>query len=121
MKLESPLSNLLSRCETLCVAGCCGRDAYDFSPIHIASFLSMWSVTPDPKVVAALREQIATLRTNYGSGGASGSEVVIDEMNQCFTAEEIDTLTGEIAANLAVALDLMAESEKGRFKNETRA
>ena len=121
MKIEPPLSNLITRCQTICVAECCGVDAYDFSPVQIASYLTMWRGAPDPEEIARLQEQVAMLRANYGIGGKSDSGITIDEMNQSFTAEEIDALTAEIVANLEVALDLVAASESRRFKNEKRA
>jgi hypothetical protein len=116
MKLTPPLSNLIARCQTICVAECCGVDAYDFSPVQIASYLTMSRGTTDQKEVAILEEQLTTLKTNYGSRRASGGGVVVEEMNQSFTAEAVDSLAEEITANLKVAVELAAESERRRFK-----
>jgi hypothetical protein len=33
------LKDLIRHCETVCDAGCCGMDAYNFAPLHIASYL----------------------------------------------------------------------------------
>ena len=115
MKLEAPLLNLISRCETVCVADCCGLDAYDLSPIHIASYLIMYRGVVDERELGELRTQLGALKANYGSKACSASGVGIDEMNQSFTGEGIDRFVDEIEANLAVALELVSASEQGRY------
>ncbi|MEZ6142313.1 MAG: DUF6331 family protein [Zavarzinella sp.] len=107
MKLEHPLSGLFARCQTICVAECCGIDAYDFSPIHIASFLLLYRGEPDPADVRLVRSQLAALKVNYGSNGASAAGVTLDEVNQVFTGVEVDALVDEISANLDKALTLI--------------
>ena len=61
MKLEPPLANLVARCQTMCVAECCGVDAYDFSPVHIASYITMYRGQPDASEIRTLRGQIDAL------------------------------------------------------------
>jgi hypothetical protein len=117
MKLEPPLANLIARCQTMCVAECCGVDAYDFSPIQIASYLTMYRGTPDDTEVRKLRLQIDELRANYGLAGASGQGAIFEEMNQRFTAEKIEKLTNELSANLDVALLLIEKSDELRFRS----
>jgi hypothetical protein len=122
MKLEDPLLNVVSRCQTICVAECCGVDSFDFSPIHIASSLLMWEGKPNPNGVSKLRSQLAALKANYGSSGASASGVTINDMNQNFAGAEIDALVDEITANLDVALRLCADAERRRYgSTEQRA
>lgn len=116
MKLDQPLANLLNRCQTICVAECCGIHAYDFSPIHVASYLLMFRGLVDPSEVKQLRVQLAALKANYGTKGASARGVTLDEMNQDFTAEEIDSLVNEIETNLEVALKLVEDSESKRYR-----
>ncbi|MBN2024892.1 MAG: hypothetical protein JW809_19090 [Pirellulales bacterium] len=117
MKLEPPLTNLIARCQTICVAECCGVDAYDFSPIQIASYLTMYRGRPDVSEVRTLRGQIDALRANYGPAGISGRGVTLEEVNQGFTAEQIEALTSELLANLDVALSLIEKSEELRYRN----
>ena len=117
MKLDPPLANLLARCQTICVAECYGVDAYDFSPIQIASYLTMHRGKPDIAEMRTLRGQIGALRANYGLGGASGLGVTLEEMNQGFTAEQIEELTNELLANLDVALSLIERGEELRYRN----
>jgi hypothetical protein len=117
MKLDPPLSNIVARCQTLCVAECCGVDAYDFSPIHIASGLLMFRNEPDAAELRTLRAQIEALKANYGSSGSSARGVTIEEMNQVFKAAEIDRLADELAANLDIALGLINEAATSRFRD----
>jgi hypothetical protein len=115
VKLEPPLANLIARCQTLCVAECCGIDAYDFSPIQIASYLTMYRGKPDVAEVRTLRGQIDELRTNYGLAGAHSRGVTLEELNQGFTAEQIEALASELSSNLDVALTLVEKSEELRY------
>ncbi|WP_434155707.1 DUF6331 family protein [Pseudomonas sp. JZ134] len=115
MRLEDPLLNMVSKCQTLCVAECCGADAFDFSPIHIASYLIMWEGKPNPNSVAKLRSQLEFLKASYGSSTSSASGVTIHDMNQEFASAEIDALVDEITANLELALRLCTETEKRRY------
>lgn len=117
MKLEPPLVNLIARCQTICVAECCGSDAYDFSPIQIASYLTMCRGKPDASEVRTLRGQIDAIRANYGLAGASGRGVILEEMNQGFTAEQIEALASELSANMDIALKLVEKSEELRYRN----
>jgi Family of unknown function (DUF6331) len=102
----------------MCVAECCGIDAYDFSPIQIASYITMWQGLPDEKEITTIRNQLAAIKANYGSAGGSSSGVTIEEMNHAFAAAEIDVFTDEISENLEIALKLVVESETLSYKNE---
>lgn len=117
MKLEPPLANLIARCQTICVAECCGVDAYDFSPVQIASYLTMCRGKPDASEVRTLRGQIDALRANYGLAGASRHGATFEGMNQRFTADQIERLTDELLANLEVALSLIEKSEELRYRS----
>jgi hypothetical protein len=119
MKLEPPISNLVNRCQTICVSECCGIDAYDFSPIHIASYLLMWEGRPNSTEITRIRNQLEALKANYGTSGAIAPGVTFEDLNQIFSANEIDSLVDEILANLDVALQLIAESETKRFHRRT--
>ena len=99
------------------MAECCGINAYDFSPIQIASYLTMYRGKPDVSELRTLHGQIDTLRTNHGLLGASGPGVTIEEMNQRFTAEQVEALSRELLANLDVALGLIETSEQLRYRN----
>src|SRR5215470_17326626 len=111
MRLDPPLSNLLQRCMTQCVAQCCGIEAYDFNPIHVASYLLMHKGAPDIREVEQIRTQLDSLRANYGSAGASGRGADFDDLNQGLTDTEIDHLVDRLHTALDVALTLIPEAE----------
>ena len=114
MKLEYPLSGLVARCMTVCLPECCGRGAFDFSPLHIASFLVNSRDEPDLGDVARLREQLGSLRANHGHLAGHTSGVDLDEMGNCFTPGEVDDLVWEISENLEIALALIRECKRLR-------
>jgi hypothetical protein len=109
MNLESPLAMLVDRCQTVCVSECCGIDAYDFNPIHIASYLILTRGSPDPAEVAELQAQLSTLRLNYGSSGVTARGATFDDLNQVFSGEEIDSLVQLILTNIDRALAMIAQ------------
>src|SRR4051794_17621036 len=111
MKLDPPLANLIDRCQTICTPECCGVAAYDFSPIHIASFLTMWRGLPDEAEISIIRNQIQALQANYGISGVNASGTTIEVMNQVFSGEEIVTLGEELLANMEIAIRLVQLSE----------
>ena len=119
MQLDAPLLTLIERCETICVAGCCGREAFDFSPIHIASHLIRYSGQIEDKEVAALRNQLETLSINYGQNGASGKGAAIDVLNEHLSPLAVDRLVDELQANLTRAIDLITEEKTAQ--NVSRA
>ena len=117
MKLEPPLGSLVARCQTMCVPECCGIDAYDFSPLHIASYLTMHRGAPDNAEIRILRGQIEALRVNYGTAGASQHGATFDDLNQGLTAQQIDDFANELLSNIDVALRLIQQSDEMRYKN----
>jgi hypothetical protein len=117
MKLEPPLALLFERCMTICVAECCGIDAYDFHPAHIASFLLMHTGSPDPRDAAKLREQFENLKVNYGSAGASGNGATFEDINQGLSGVEIDALVGQLTRNLDSALELLTQYTEPRKRS----
>lgn len=117
MKLEYPLSELIRKCESICVKGCCGIDAYDFSPIHIASFLIMYTGAPEEKVLRDLKSQLEALAANYGENGASAKGVTLEEMNQKFSGKKLDQMVTEISQNIQLALVYIKEAERQRYSN----
>ena len=65
---------------------------------------------------ASVLERAETLPNEGGS--LFVVDHVIEEMNQSFTADSVDALVDEISANLKVAVDLVADSERRRFKKK---
>jgi hypothetical protein len=71
----------------------------------------------DESETHAVRAQIEAIRANFGTAGASGRGTTIDDMNQVFTAGQIEALSAELSANLNVALRLIVQSNDMRYKN----
>jgi hypothetical protein len=107
MKLEHPFAGLIDRCQTICVPECCGVDAYDFSPIHIASFLIMWRGDVDQSELSKLRQQIVSLREDFGLKGRIGCGVSIEGMNQSMTGTDVDEFANMLLANIDSALEIV--------------
>jgi len=119
MALPSPLSYLISYCEKSCVKECCGVSAFDFSPVHIASWLHQSSGESTEESINLLRDQLEDLRVQFGSG--SSSEVYEsdeNEMNQDFTPQEIDLLVDQVSTNLKHAIELNEKSNFVQWKPE---
>ena len=109
MKLEYPLLGMIQNCATLCEPECCGIDAYDFSPFHIASFLVRYTGEIDQRDLEKIRSQLSILDANYGVNGASQKGCTIDEMNQKFSGQATSELVSDISISLDRACHLIAQ------------
>ena len=119
MALPSPLTDLITSCEKLCVKECCGIESFDFSPIHIASWLHQSRGEPTEKTVSLLNEQLDDLRIRCGSDSSSeGYESDEEEMNQFFSPVQVDQLVNQISTNLKHAIELNEKSNLVEWKPE---
>lgn len=109
VEIGQPLRGVLSSCATLCVPECCGLDAFDFSPVHIASSLLQQSGHADPGDVASAQEQLRALRHV-----ASGDEVTVEFLNASFDTTGWHVFLDTLEGNLAVALRLISEAESSQ-------
>jgi hypothetical protein len=94
------------------VAGCCGIDAYDFSPVQIASYLALYKGVPSDDDIKTISNQLADTKTKYGRA----KKITIEEMNQIFFEGQLNLLIEEITVNLHSAKDLIAQSEALRWR-----
>lgn len=118
MRLGKTLSSLIARCESLCSPSCCGLDAYDFSPLHIASFLIMHREGVDANEILEISEQLDALSERCGKFGVVNKWVKIEGVSHVFSVEDIDEMVREIKVNLEIALFFIKESEFLRFKGK---
>lgn len=112
VKLDHPLLGLVKNCETLCDAACCGRDAFDFSPIHIASFLLRPSGCVEDDQVAKIRLQLDALAADGRRLTAEGLSTTVPAMNQYFTGGELVELSTVISRALDQALNFIPIAEQ---------
>ncbi|WDE95561.1 DUF6331 family protein [Lentisphaera profundi] len=112
MKFQHPLNTLITSCETICLSDCCGIDAYDFSPIHIASYLISTTGGIEDKELEELRNQLKQLRETCGTQNHTAQKVTIEEINQILTPQDLDQLIDEIENNLEFAIELINITEE---------
>lgn len=112
------LASLIAACEKNCVAGCCGIDAFDFSPLHIASHLSAFTGAISASDVDSVRSELAALleRAAALEPDSDGLACTVAGMNQCFTMEALQRLGDEIALGLELAPRVLEFSEELRRK-----
>ena len=119
MALPSPLSYLISYCEKSCVKECCGVSAFDFSPVHIASWLHQSQGEPTEETVSLLSKQLEDFRVQFGSeSSAEVYESDENELNQDLDPAEVDQLVNQISTNLKHAIELNEKSNVVAWKPE---
>ena len=87
-EVPEQLGYLINSCEKNCVAECCGLDAFDFSPLHIASYVTAHTGDISEKELASWNQVIDEFEANFESlslGEVEGLVCVITSMNQFFT------------------------------------
>ncbi|MFC5736409.1 DUF6331 family protein [Sinirhodobacter huangdaonensis] len=100
---QNHLEALAKYCATMCEIECCGLDACDFSPVHIASYCLSRDVRYPSRVAMEIIEQAKTLKKNYGSNGASARGITIDEINERMTGRRVDILAEILVRQAALA------------------
>ena len=116
MAFPTPLSKLIFYCEQNCVKECCGIDAFDFAPVHIASWLQTQDDGADA-IVSQLKQQLDDFRGEFAAGYESDEE----EMNHILTAEQVTQLATQLSANLDHAVKLMEQSTAVAWNPESAA
>ena len=106
IKLEHPLKDLFNSCEKLCEVNCCGINAFDFSPIHIASFLIKYSARLDKQRLATTLEQLVELK-RLANSAPNAERMTIIDANQHFTTDEFQNLIVEIQEGLERAVKVI--------------
>ncbi|MGB0158169.1 DUF6331 family protein [Thalassovita mediterranea] len=111
LKLDYPLSGLVAHCVALCEVECCGLDAFDFSFVHMASFLMKCSYEGRARRldVDSIEQQLETLNVNYGRRGASSKGVEIGEMNRRFSGVLLTQWVEDMQNELARAVRFLEQ------------
>ena len=121
-ELEVPerLGHLIKYCEKSCVAECCGVDAFDFSPLHIASCISAYTGAIDEQELATWNGLIDEFERNlHKIKPREGLVCVVSSMNQLFTMEAVRALIEELRTSLAAAPNILELSN--RLETRTHA
>lgn len=100
---QNHLEALAKYCATMCVIECCGLDACDFSPVHIASYCLSRDARYPSSVAIEIIEQAKTLKSNYGSNGTSARGITINEINERMTGRRVDILAETLVQQAALA------------------
>ncbi len=116
--IPQPLLNLIKACETICVAGCCGLSAFDFSPIHMASYLIRGSGEVCDVDVTEIRAALEVWRKTYGSASGTGYTSDENELNAIMGPDDVDELCNRLESCLQRAIDLARSVEA---QDEVRA
>jgi hypothetical protein len=113
--MQNHLEAVAQYCAKICVIECCGLDACDFSPIHIASYCLSREPRFPSRVANEIIEESKTLRANYGSNGASARGITINEINERLSGQRVDILTETLEQQTTLAIAVLnAEHEDER-------
>ena len=95
---EARLRGLLDACQKACIPECCGVEAYDFSPLHIASYLSAFTGAVSDDDIRLIEHQLDTLAFEAAGREPDDDGYVcsIKGMNQYFTRESLNSLIAQL-------------------------
>jgi hypothetical protein len=111
--LPAQLNGLVRYCEKVCVAGCCGIDAFDFSPLHVASYISGTTGCISADDIAEWEQELAKAEelARDLAPNENGYICSIAGMNQCFRRDAFRSFIGELRHSLQVSPKIMELSE----------
>jgi hypothetical protein len=117
IELPERLRYLVKYCEKACVAECCGIDAFDFSPLHIASYISAYTRRIDESEIAAWEAEIHKAKEMVIGLPAheDGYVCSVAGMNQYFRAAEFERFMAELRHSIHAAPQLLALSIQLEF------
>ncbi len=117
--LPERLKYLVKYCEKTCVADCCGIDAFDFSPLHVASYVSASTNRISPSDIAEWEQELAKAKELVRDLTPDGDGFVcsVAGMNQYFTRQTFDDFIEELRHSISVSPQVLEFSE--RLKHAT--
>ncbi len=109
LQLGPRLRSLTGRCETFCVAGCCGLEAFDLHPIHLASGLLCFQDAPRPEVLAEVEQELQDLEQRMQDLPPDdyGDICFIESLNTSFSLESWREWATELQRHLRAAVALL--------------
>lgn len=106
---ELPLTDrragLFVACEKVCLHECCGMGAFDFSPLHVASYMSAYTgIISEEDTQASLADLDRLLAAGAAQPlDANGYACSIANTNWNFTRESLAALVARIKWSIAAA------------------
>lgn len=113
LKLGNSLHRVVRRCETVCEAACCGLDAFDFHPAHVASAVLTFSDRGPSQVMESVEHDLEDLERMVENESLDefGELGWCDVLNTSFTPETLSQWISTIRICLLSARQLLALSE----------
>ena len=117
--LPPRLERLVKYCEKNCVADCCGIDAFDFSPLHVASYLSSYTGGISESEFSEWEQELDRTLQLITDLPSSGSKWIcsIKSMNQYFTSDTFNRFIAELRHSIRSAPKVLELSE--RLRNDS--
>jgi hypothetical protein len=114
--LPERLKHLVEYCQKTCDPGCCGIDAYDFSPLHVASYLSAYTNRISPSDIAEWEQELtkANELVRDLTPNADGFVCSVAGMNQYFTRQTFADFMEELRHSIQVSPQVLDFSERLR-------
>lgn len=121
--ITKELKAVLEHCEVVCVVGCCGLDAYNFSPMHMASHFLMRNAGEFTNklvnyVIADL-EQLIKIADRYDDSSRVVCFIRISDMDQNFSKSSLRASLMEVHFNLLGIEKIAKLTEEIRYKKKT--
>ena len=104
------LASLITACETYCVHDCCGIDAFHFSPLHVAAYMSAHSGEIEVHRTQEVIEQLAALVAEAEALDANEDGFVcsVAGTNEYFSLSKLQRLASRIRWALESAPSVLA-------------
>ncbi len=114
--LPDRLKYLVQYCEKNCVADCCGIDAFDFSPLHIASFISASTGRISESDIAEWESELkkAERLTAGLLPNEDGYICSVAGMNQYFRRSDFDAFLAELRHSIQMSPKILELSNQLR-------
>ncbi len=114
--LSVGLKYLVDYCEKHCLAACCGINAFDFSPLHVASYVSASVNCISPNDIAEWEQELTKAEELVRdlTPNEDGFLCSVAGMNQYFTRKTFTDFIAELQHSLRVSPQVVNFSERLR-------
>jgi hypothetical protein len=118
ISLPPKLQLLVDYCQRSCVAECCGVDAFDFSPLHVASYLSAYTGCITDANIREWETEVmqASSLASELPANEGGFVCSIAGMNQYFSRESFDSFIKEMVHSIRMSPRVVELSDQLRMR-----